>query len=174
MITAEELSSLNTVDGDVLFMVNKSSDLPSNFISLYTPGHPYIKRSYDFIIHPFSKKYNSMFDLSNKIKNTMVRPSTIVRNHFEEVKVPVDKRYALVYIDADDSKIETILRNIDKSIVEKALLCFNSVDYSKYYDYIKEYNSILPKLTTDGFIKWYKKKIRTLNVQVNREFSNNF
>lgn len=173
MITAGELLEQNEIEGDVLFLVNKNTELPTQLVNLHEPGHTFTNRSYDFVLHPLSRKYNDMFDLSNRIKNTMVRPSSIIKQNFDTLS-ELSNKYAIVYIDAEDNQIENILRGIDKKLVDKALIVCKSVDFSAYYDYIKEYNSILPNVTSDGFIKWRKKKVLELNKLVYRDFSNNF
>ena len=173
MISASELLDLNKIKGDVLFLVNRNPEFPLEMIKLFEPGHTYTNRSYDFVVHPFSKNYNRMFDLSNHIKNTLVRPSTISKQNFDTLS-ELSNKYAVVYIDAEDNQIENILRGIDKKLVDRALIVCKSVDYSLYSNYINEYNKILPNVTPQGFVKWQKKKVLELNKPVYREFSNNY
>lgn len=175
MITSAELTQIESVEGEVLFIIDSPADFANALIKEYIDNPVYKRRNFNFLVLEDSKQFNKCVDLSNKIKNVLKRPSAFLRSDLESgLDSFLNKDYCLVYVDVDEELTETTLNRIHNRVTYGGKVVCKTVGYQRYLNYLNDNDVTAPSTKHKGLVSWIKRKVNRLNTQVSKEVSNNF
>lgn len=154
MINIQSLESLNSVEGDFLFII-ESTLAPVTKIVNNILDKSIAPRVCHFVCTDTSSQYGKSMDLSNRLKNlglnsTLYKGST--SNYLTNLPF---KKLSLLYVEESElNNTQQTFFNLHDSLSKNAQVIYNGLDISNISTYINDNKLSTPLHLTGGGFRW--------------------